>query len=64
MEAIVFTKTPWPFFSGAKYSTVTEAWNLAFEAPERQLALAGAHVGTPSVCQSPGGQSFKLNPQT
>jgi hypothetical protein len=32
MEAIVFTKTPWPIVSDVKYSMVEEAWKLAIEA--------------------------------
>jgi hypothetical protein len=32
MEAIVFTKTPWPIISNEKYSMVDEAWQLALEA--------------------------------
>src|SRR5882757_5598110 len=31
MEAIVFTKTPWPILSDEKYSMVEEAWKLAIE---------------------------------
>jgi hypothetical protein len=50
MEAIVFTKTPWAMLSDEKYSMVDEAWKLAIEAQDRQQALAGAPVGTPSVC--------------
>jgi len=50
MEAIVFTKTPWPIISNEKYSMVDDAWKLAIEAQDRQRALAGAPVGTPSVC--------------
>jgi hypothetical protein len=64
MEAIVFTKTPWPIISDEKYSMVDEAWKLAIEAQDRQRALAGAPVGTPSVCQLPGGPSLKIDPQT
>jgi hypothetical protein len=64
MEAIVFTKTPWPILSNEKYSMVEEAWKLAIEAQDRQRALAGAPVGTPSVCQLPGGPSLKIDPQT
>jgi len=43
---------------------VVEAWKLAIEAQDRQRALAGAPVGTPSVCQLPSGPSFKIDPQT
>ena len=64
MEAIVFTKTPWPIVSDDKYSMVEEAWNLAIEAQDRQRALAGAPAGTPSVCQLPRGPSLKIDPQT
>jgi len=64
MEAIVFTKTPWLIISDEKYSMVDEAWKLAIEAQDHQRALAGAAVGAPSVCQSPGGSSLKINPQT
>ena len=34
MEAIVFTKTPWPIVSDEKYSMVDEAWKLAIEAQD------------------------------
>jgi hypothetical protein len=64
MEATIFTKTPWPIISDEKYSMVDEAWKLAIEAQDRQRALAGAPVGTPSVCQLPGGPSLKIDPQT
>ena len=64
MEAIVFTKTPWPIISNEKYSIVDEAWKLAIEAQDRQRPLAGAAVGAPSVCQLPGGPSLKIDPLT
>jgi len=64
MEAIVLTKTPWPIISDEKYSMVDEAWKLAIEAQDCQRALAGAPVGTPSVCQLPGGPSLKIDSQT
>jgi len=64
MEAIVFTKTPWPIISDEKCSMVDEAWQLAIEAQDRQRALAGAPVGAPSVCRLPGGPSLKIDPQT
>jgi len=64
MGAIVFTMTPWPILSDDKYSMVEEAWKLAIEAKDCQRALAGAPVGTPSVCQLPGGPSLKIDPQT
>jgi len=64
MEAIVFTKTPWPILSDDKYSMVDEAWKLVIEAHDHQRALAGAPEGTPSVCQLPGGPSLKIDPQT
>jgi hypothetical protein len=63
MEAIEFTKTPSPILSDAKYSMVEEAWKQAIEAQDRQRALAGAPVGTPSLCQLPGGPSLKIDPQ-
>jgi len=43
---------------------VDEAWKLAIEAQDRQQVLAGAPVGTASVCQLPGGPSLKIVPQT
>jgi len=64
MEAIVFTKTPWPIISEEKYSMVVEAGQLAIEAQDRQQALAGAPVGARSLYQLPCVQSLKLNPQT
>jgi hypothetical protein len=64
MEAIVFTKTPWPIIFDEKYSMVDEAWKLVIEAQDHQQALAGASVATPSGCQLPGGPSLKIDPQT
>jgi hypothetical protein len=63
-EATIFTKTPRPIISDEKYSMVDEVWNMAIEAHDRKLALAGAPVGTPCVYQLPGGPSLKINPQT
>ena len=64
MNAIVFMKTPWPILSDDKYWMVEEPWKLAIEAQDGQRALAGAPVGTPSVCQLPGGPSLKIDPPT
>ena len=64
MEAIVFTQTAWPIIPDQKCSLLDEAWTLAIEAQDRQWALAGAHVGTPSVCQLPCSPSLKIDPQT
>jgi hypothetical protein len=64
IEAIVFTKTPWPIVSDDKYSIVEEAWKLAIKAEDSQQALAGTPVGTPSVCQLPGGPSLTIDLQT
>jgi len=64
MEAIVFTKTPWPIIFNEKYLMVDAAWKLAIEAQDHQQALADAPVGTPSVCQLAGGLSLKIDPQT
>jgi hypothetical protein len=64
MEAIVFSKTPWPIISNKKYSMVDEAWQLAIEAQNRQPALAGAPVGAQSVCQLANGPSLIIDPQT
>jgi len=64
VEAIIFTKTPWPITSDEQYSMVDEAWKLAIQAQDRQRALAGAPVDAPSVCQLPGGPSLKIDPQT
>jgi hypothetical protein len=43
---------------------VKEGWKLAIKAQDRQRALAGAPVGTPSGRQLPGGQSLKIDPLT
>jgi len=64
MEAIVFTNNPWPIISDDKELMVKEDWKLAIEAQDHQGALAGAPVGTPSVCQLPGGPSLKIDLQT
>jgi len=41
---------------------VEEVWKPVIEAQDHQRALAGAPVGTPSVCQLPGGPSIKIDP--
>ena len=64
MEAIVLTNSPCPIISDEKYSIVDEAWKPAIEAQDRQQAIAGAHVGTPSVCQLPGGPSLDIDLHT
>ena len=64
MEDIIFTKTPWPILSDDKYSVVEDGWKLAIEAHDRQWAVAGAPLGTPSVCQLRSGPSLKVHPQT
>ena len=64
MEAIVFTKIPLPDLSNYKYSMGEEAWTLPIDAQNGQQALAGAPVGTPSVCQMPDSPSLKIDPQT
>jgi len=64
MAAIVFPKTPWSITSDEKYSMVKKEWKLAIEAQDRQRALAGAPIGSPSVCQLPGGPSLKIDLQT
>jgi len=63
MEAIIFTKNPWPIISVDMYSIVEERWKLAIEAQDCQRASAGAHVGTPSACQFPGGPSLNIDLQ-
>jgi len=50
--------------SDEKYSMVQYTWNQAIEAQDRQWALAGAPVNTPSGCQLPSGTSQKIVPQT
>jgi len=64
LEAIVLTMTRWPVISDQKYPMVDEVCRVAIEAQDRQRALAGAPVGTPSVCQLPCGPSLKIDPQT
>jgi hypothetical protein len=65
IEAIVFTKTPWPIISDETYSMVDQAWKLvAIEAEDWQWALAGTPVGAPCVCRLPCGPSLKIDPQT
>jgi len=64
MQAIVFRKTPWPILTNDKYSMVEEAWKLANEAENRQRALAGTSVCSPSVWQLPSGPSLKIDLQT
>jgi hypothetical protein len=43
---------------------VDARWQLAIAAQDCEYAVAGVPVGTPSVCQLPGGSSLKINPQT
>jgi len=64
MEAIIFTKCPWPTMSDENYSMVDGAWTLAIEALDCQQTLAGAPVGTLPVCQLPGNGSLKIYLQT
>jgi len=64
MEAIIFTKTPWPILSNIMYLMIEEAWKLAIEAQDHQRASGGAPVGTPSFCELPGSPSLKIDPQT
>jgi len=64
MEAMLFMMTPWPILSDDKYSVVEEASKLPIEAQDRQRPLAGAPVGTPSVCELTSGPSLKIDPQT
>jgi len=64
MEAMILTITPGSILSDDKNAMVEELWNLAIEAQDRQRALAGAPVDTPSVCQLPSRQSLKIDPQT
>jgi hypothetical protein len=64
LEAIVFTKTPWPILSYHKDLMVEESLKLTIEVQDRQRALAGAPAGTPSVCQLTSGPSLKMDLQT
>ena len=64
MKPIIFTKNPRPIISDEKYSKVDEIWKLAIQAQHRRRALAGAPVGTPSVCQLPSGPSLKIDLET
>ena len=64
MQAIVYSKIPWPIISDGKYSMVDEGWKHVIEAQDHQRSLAGAPVGIPSVCQLPGGPSHKIDLQT
>jgi len=43
---------------------IEEAGKLGIEPQDHWRALAGAPVGTPSVCQMCGGPSIKIDPQT
>jgi len=63
MKAIVFTNTHWPISSNHMYTIVDEAWKLAIKAQNCQRALAGALVGTPSICQLTSGPLLKINLQ-
>ena len=64
LEAIIFTKTPWPITSDEKYSMVDKAWKPAIESQDYQWAFAGAPAGTVSPSQSPGGPSLEIDSQT
>ena len=64
MEAIVFTKIPWPVLSDTKYWMLKDALKLGIEAQHRQRVLAAVPVGTPAVCQLSGIPSVKIYPQT
>jgi len=64
MEAIVFTKTPWPILPDDKYSMVEAALNLAIDVQDHQQAFAGAPAGTPLLSQLPSSSSYEIDPQT
>jgi len=64
VKAIIFSNTTWPILSDNKYSMVGADWKLAIEAWNHQRALAGASIGTPSVCLFPCGLSHRIDPQT
>jgi len=64
MEAIVLRMPPWPMISDEKYSIVDKAWKLSIVTQDRQWALAGASVDTPSACQLPRGPSLRIDPHT
>jgi len=63
MEAIVFTKTSSLIVSDDNYLMVENVRKLVIEAQDHQPALAGALVGTPSVCQLLRGPSLKFHLQ-
>jgi hypothetical protein len=64
MEVIIFMKTHSPKLSDDKYSRIQGAWKQDKAALDHQQALAGAPVGTPSVCQLPGGPLLNIDLQT
>jgi hypothetical protein len=59
-----FTMSPWQIIPDEKYSMVDQTLQPGIEAQNRQRALAGAPVDTPSVCQLPGDPSLKIDRQT
>jgi hypothetical protein len=63
IEPIVLIQNPRPILFDDKYAMVEECLNLVIDAQDRQRALGGAPVGTPSVCQLPSGPSHKIDPQ-
>jgi len=64
MGAIVLMKSHWPILSDGQYSIADEALIIAIEVHDCQWALAGAPVGTSSVCPLPGGPSLKIDLKT
>jgi hypothetical protein len=64
MKTFIFTMTLWPLLSDDKYSTVEQACQLAIKAQDCYRVLGDTLVGTPSVCQLPGGTFLKINLQT
>jgi hypothetical protein len=60
VKVIVFAKTLWPIVSDDKYSKIDKDLKLAIQARDCQHTLAGAAVGTATVCQFPGSPSLKI----
>jgi len=64
IEAIVVTKTACEIISHEKYSMVDNPLIQVIDIQDRQWAVGGAPVCTPSVNQLPMGPSLNINLQT
>lgn len=63
VKVVIFIRTPWPILCDDNYSIVQVVWTLNIECQNWQRPIAGASIGTQSVCQLPYGAYNKIDPQ-